>query len=554
MTITNSIIRIIDPGGETKGTGFIVADDLAVTCAHIVEFASGGSGQTVRFVFHATGQKASATVETHGWRDPTAEDIAILRLDDGPLPEGIAPLPLWWAKESAGHPFSSFGFKAGDKDEGHVTGYIRGLIIEEGRWLQLSSNEISLGISGAPVFNTQTKRVVGVISEFPSWKDPHSGRKMAGDSFGRQTEINYATPTEVLLEIWPELESYLQPDPHTEKIKEYRDYILKETCYVTMKGVSLLREVGKVPLDKVYIELQAVKQKTLELQRVAEKEELAEAARAEQVKVPHSPLSAYLIRQFGEQFYRQGSAYRTDERPEPISPAEALKEHKGLVILGAPGSGKSTILRWLARQAVLQSDELIPILVSAQDFSTARKDDSTVSLQEFALKQIKKHKPDLLDALQQEAAKPGKVLWLVDALDEARGEHGRDVVEQVKSLTGQIVVTSRPVGYPDGLGEPQFNTFEVLPLVSENIDQFITNWFALLAKNNQPQQAWLESRRQWFKDTIEKQTRLKPLLKNPLLLTFLVILASEKNRHTLPMLWRIICPGIIQNSLEAINH
>lgn len=86
------IVRVLKPNGETSGTGFVVTDDgFIATRAHVVEAAEAGPGDTVRVAFHATGEEREARVEPTWWRDPNAEDVAILRLER-PLPEGTTPL------------------------------------------------------------------------------------------------------------------------------------------------------------------------------------------------------------------------------------------------------------------------------------------------------------------------------------------------------------------------------------------------------------------------------------------------------------------------------
>lgn len=92
--LTRSVVRILSPGGATVGTGFVVhRDGLVATCAHVVRACGAGPGGTVRLAFYATREEREATVERDGWRDPGAEDVAILRLQ-GPLPAGVEPLPL----------------------------------------------------------------------------------------------------------------------------------------------------------------------------------------------------------------------------------------------------------------------------------------------------------------------------------------------------------------------------------------------------------------------------------------------------------------------------
>ncbi len=47
--LTRGVICILNPSGDPAGTGFILAPDLAVTCAHVVEMARSEPGKLVPF-------------------------------------------------------------------------------------------------------------------------------------------------------------------------------------------------------------------------------------------------------------------------------------------------------------------------------------------------------------------------------------------------------------------------------------------------------------------------------------------------------------------------
>jgi hypothetical protein len=149
--LTAGIVRILNSAGTTAGTGFVVTDeDLIATCAHVVEAAGAGPGDTVRVVFHATGEEQEALVKRAWWRDPDIEDITILHLE-GSLPEGATPLDLGTAEGSANHPFRAFGYPVVGKIEGlWATGEIKGLVrdVRGRQMLQLASAKIDRGISG----------------------------------------------------------------------------------------------------------------------------------------------------------------------------------------------------------------------------------------------------------------------------------------------------------------------------------------------------------------------------------------------------------------------
>jgi energy-coupling factor transporter ATP-binding protein EcfA2 len=199
-----AIARILSPNGATVGTGLVASDAgarggvaLIATCAHVVRTAGAGPGDKVRVVFHATGEEREVRVEPEWWRDPDAEDVAILCLE-GPLPEGVTPLDLGAAEGSANHPFRAFGYPVvGDIEGLWATGEIKGLVRDaQGRQvLQLASAEIDRGISGGPVLDETRRRIVGMVTAtyYP-------------DGTTKHRDTGFATPTETLRAVCPELQ------------------------------------------------------------------------------------------------------------------------------------------------------------------------------------------------------------------------------------------------------------------------------------------------------------------------------------------------------------
>lgn len=200
--LRTGIIRILKKDGKSVGTGFILTNDgIIATCAHVIKSAEAGPGDKVQLVFHHTDIKATATVEPDGWRDPNAEDIAILRLET-PLPAGIKPLPLASATGTASHNFETFGFPDVNPNEGlwGAGQILRQTTLSGVQVLQLQSQEVTPGFSGAPVWDTTHQRVVGMVTAITN-----------PDNYGRLTETAFATPVEVLLEVWLHLQQIVQP-------------------------------------------------------------------------------------------------------------------------------------------------------------------------------------------------------------------------------------------------------------------------------------------------------------------------------------------------------
>lgn len=194
VNLIAGIVRILDSANQAVGAGFVLTTDgLIATCSHVVESAGARPGDIVRLIFHLTNDEATAIIEPKGWRAPEAEDIAILRLD-GTLPQGVMPLPLGRSDGTTNHPFETFGFPDANPIGGLVGGgqILGQTILNSVRVIQLRSQEVTGGFSGAPVWDCATRRVVGMVT---ATSDP--------DGRWRLTETAFMTPSELLRQVCP---------------------------------------------------------------------------------------------------------------------------------------------------------------------------------------------------------------------------------------------------------------------------------------------------------------------------------------------------------------
>ncbi|MCB0191782.1 MAG: trypsin-like peptidase domain-containing protein [Anaerolineae bacterium] len=194
--LQKGVVRILN-NGQTIGTGFILTDTgLIATCAHVIESAGAGPGMPVQLAFHFNNIETTAIVVPEHWRESSAEDVAILRLD-GALPQDVTPLLLGSSTNVDGHEFEAYGFPEIGQFGG-LWGYgkLGGLtVIGEQTVLQLTdATEITGGFSGGPVWDKTTKRIVGMIT---ATTNP--------DERWRLTETAFITPSEILQSICPEL-------------------------------------------------------------------------------------------------------------------------------------------------------------------------------------------------------------------------------------------------------------------------------------------------------------------------------------------------------------
>lgn len=321
----------------------------------------------------------------------------------------------------------------------------------------------------------------------------------------------------------------------------YRQQVLKDTQFLELKGIPLpLGRDGQprfpqLPLDEIYIRLQAIAKKAKERQERKEEQEITDKTEKESRNFGRKdePLNDFLqpVQQLGEYLFNRGRVYKTEERPHPIDPQKALQEHQRLVVLGAPGAGKSTMLQYLARRAAEDNDGPVPILVILRDFATARTQMPLLSLRQFALEQTAAGNTALQEALLQ-VIETERVLWLLDGLDETRDVAG-ETARQASQLPGQMLLTSRPVGYVDS-GLKFLPHFEILPLDLETIADFLCNWMKLIAKEQTVSLKEANERLKHLEDQLNKKPQLQALTQNPLMLTFLVTLVGRDIKPELP--------------------
>src|SRR5690349_3349029 len=158
-TFESRILRVLK-GDSAGGAAFLVADHWVATCAHVIRWAGKDPGETVT-LRRADGTRLQALVVPQYWREPNAEDIAILKLDQA-LP-GLEPLPLGSSAGTKGHRFSTFGFPKPAQELAGSGEIVGEAFLNQVRLLQLDSRQVTPGFSGAPVFDEQTRRVVGMV-------------------------------------------------------------------------------------------------------------------------------------------------------------------------------------------------------------------------------------------------------------------------------------------------------------------------------------------------------------------------------------------------------
>jgi predicted NACHT family NTPase len=184
--------------------------------------------------------------------------------------------------------------------------------------------------------------------------------------------------------------------------------------------------------------------------------------------------------------------------------------HAKVVLLGDPGSGKSSLMRYLALRwallddAALRDTQPLPLLIELGHYGRwqceGRKDffryldeaatwhrwdrqtlDALLSRRSLALQSRASSGATENSALESQAT--SRVTLLLDGLDEIFDlDTRKDVINDIQSFCNEykdvrIVVTSRVVGYqPQRLRDTGFQHFMLQDLAQDQIDDFLDRW------------------------------------------------------------------------------
>lgn len=273
----------------------------------------------------------------------------------------------------------------------------------------------------------------------------------------------------------------------------------------------------------------------------------------------HVPLRALVdLRAHGEAVFSNAEdaekSLQKAEGAHEIQFSEAFREadrlrRRGLVILGDPGSGKTTqlkcLLLWLLRRGdsdlgLGNGEPLVPVFLRLRELR-----DISADLEVFIEQQLAAVHPDLTPGFGKALLRRGRLLLLFDGLDEVADPTSRAVVarwiEKVSRQrpTSMPVVTCRFAGYGgDARLNEMFLELHLRPLTSEQAEQFISNWYdvveAGLAANpakssNQAHQratALIER----LREPDFRTARLAQMTRNPLLLANLCLVHRDSGK------------------------
>ena len=334
----------------------------------------------------------------------------------------------------------------------------------------------------------------------------------------------------------------------------YRDYLLQRFHRVEVGTVRMTTSLG-VDLRELFV-----------MPGVRVRPSAKKATRLKKA-VETTPMDLEAARMlFGAQHRPVASRIQKKDRTGTGPLIEQVKKHRANVIIGPPGSGKSTFLEWLQLRLAAVEEELvmadkqaIPLLLRVRELNprdlptgarliekaTASQDRATLMPQGWIDRQLDE----------------GRVFFMLDGLDEVEPDlRDRYLIPWLRALClkhpkCRYLVSARPFGYAAGsLNGLGFAECELLDFGPTDIQRYTRNWCtAVRLARNEPE---AEARREGAKEGKEIVAGFKDhpyilsLARNPLMLSA-ICLVKNFERGKLPddrvLLYKLCVEGLLHH-------
>jgi formylglycine-generating enzyme required for sulfatase activity len=248
----------------------------------------------------------------------------------------------------------------------------------------------------------------------------------------------------------------------------------------------------------------------------------------------------------------------TEKRGRTSSMIEAVSGNTRVVLLGDPGSGKSTFLNhlglclslhaldpkggWLERLPGWRSEDgdLLPVHVVLRDFArtlpTSPGGADARHLWDFIEARLRAQKLDFAAKPITKLLESGNAIVLLDGLDEVPSDSQREYVrDAVAAIAGRFresrfIVTCRALSYEEGRWRLEgWPDFRIAPFDQEKIDRFIRAWYGALERLGVIEGSAAADLTRRLEEAVRRGdiARLAP---NPLLLTVMALVNTHEGR------------------------
>ncbi len=206
---------------------------------------------------------------------------------------------------------------------------------------------------------------------------------------------------------------------------------------------------------------------------------------------------------------------------EAVDGIAVLNKLQKFIVLGKPGAGKTTYLKYLTLMMFDKASEIkqrrLPVFVTLREWADEKK-----PLKDFIIEQFSICGFEKADLFVERMLSDGQCLVLFDGLDEVSQESNQDeIIRQIRNFSdkysgNQFIISCRVAAYNHWF--ERFTDVEMADFDKKQMEAFINNWF-----HREPKVAaecW---------ERLNSSPPLRELASVPLLLTLLCLEYSESN-------------------------
>ncbi|MBI5207189.1 MAG: NACHT domain-containing protein [Candidatus Firestonebacteria bacterium] len=260
--------------------------------------------------------------------------------------------------------------------------------------------------------------------------------------------------------------------------------------------------------------------------------------------------------------FKKLSFLNTEKISNKISVTDILKQNRHCVILGSPGAGKSTFIKWLAvtyaygKMSVLQrlsiEESLFPFPVSVGHLSKIWVDNNKgIGVKDAIVRYFKIHDNDVSLFIDDEI-KNGRAFILFDGMDEIQADlDRREVASWIESFMqnhpdNRYIITSRIIGYP-GINMVNGETYIIEDLTLEEAKPLIEKWTNAIEivriGDNETAEKAAKDEAEKLINTLKNTLQFAGFISNPFLITLTVLIHELEARlpnHRIQLFERMI--------------